>query len=84
MRLLSILFWFLLGLIVAASVAIGWYFSDSILRPQPYSLLEEFEIVDVAEGAVILPEPPNDAQFANTRREGVFNLIWENGYGRLG
>ena len=84
MRLLAILFWFLLGLIVAAAAAIGWYFSDSILKPQPYTLLEEFEIIAVAEGQVTLPEPPNDAQFANTRREGVFNLLWHDGYGRLG
>ena len=84
MRLLSILFWFLLGLFVAAAAAIGWYFSDSILKPQPYSLLEEFEIIDAREGLVVLPEPPSDAQFANTRREGVFNLLWEDGYGNLG
>jgi pimeloyl-ACP methyl ester carboxylesterase len=63
---------------------VAWYFSDSILIPQPYSLLPEFEVIAADADTVTLPLPPNNKQFADTARAGTYNLIWEGGYGRLG
>jgi hypothetical protein len=72
-------------LIIAAAVfALLWYFSSQLLVPQPYSLQPEFKILEVSENTVTLPAPPNKNQFANTLREGRYNLLWENGYGELG
>lgn len=64
--------------------AVAWYFSDAILVPQPYSLLPEFEVLAADADTVTLPLAPNGRQFADTAREGTYNLIWEGGYGRLG
>jgi pimeloyl-ACP methyl ester carboxylesterase len=74
----------LLVLIVVGIGAIGWIFSNDILVPQPYTLQSEFTIVDTDPGSVTLPLPPNDRQFADTRQEGRFALIWEGGAGLLG
>jgi uncharacterized protein len=62
---------------------VAWYFSDSILIPQPYGLMPEFEVIASDTTTVTLPLPPSDAQFADTTRKGVYNLLWEGGYGRL-
>lgn len=74
----------LLILIVAGVLASGWYFSSAILVPEPYGLKPEFEILAANGDTVTLPAPPNDRQFADTRRTGVYNLLWQDGYGRLG
>lgn len=71
-------------LVLAAVLAVGWVFSNSILKPLPYGLMDEFEILAVSPGEVTLPLPPNGKQFANTLRTGRFNLLWEGGYGHLG
>jgi len=84
MRILLAVVLFLLLVAVVALAILGWLYSNRILVPQPYGLLPEFEVLDVAEGTVTLPAPPSDAQFADTRREGVYNLLWQGGYGRLG
>jgi uncharacterized protein len=67
---------FFLALALVGLVAVGWIFSNSILQVQPYSLQPEFEILEATPTTVTLPEPPNDNQFADTRREGVYNLRW--------
>jgi uncharacterized protein len=69
---------FFAALALVGLVAVGWMFSNSILKVQPYRLQPEFNITDVTETTVILPEPPNENQFANTRREGIYNLRWDN------
>ena len=71
-------------LVLAAIFAIGWSFSNVILKPVPYGLFPEFDIIAVDGNSVTLPVPPNTNQFANTRREGRFGLLWEGGYGELG
>lgn len=76
--------WLIFLLLLAAAVAIGWYFSNSILVPQPYGLMPEFEILAVAEGQVVLPAPSTSAQFADTRRSGTYGLLWGEGHGLLG
>jgi len=63
---------------------VAWYFSNSILIPQPYSLLPEFEVIAADADTVTLPLPPNNKQFADTARAGTYNLIWQGGHGRLG
>lgn len=89
-RLLLSIVLFFVALALVGLAAVGWIFSSSILQVQPYSLQPEFIITDVTETTVILPEPPSENQFANTRREGVYNLLWgtaegeKTGYGRLG
>jgi uncharacterized protein len=89
-RLLISIVLFFLALALVGLVAVGWIFSSSILNVEPYSLQPEFIITDVTQTTVTLPEPPNDRQFADTRREGVYNLRWgtaqgeTTGYGRLG
>lgn len=77
-RLLISIVLFFVALALVGLVAVGWIFSNSILQVQPYSLQPEFEILGVTATAVTLPEPPNDNQFADTRRDGVYNLRWGN------
>ena len=76
---------FVLAVLAAAAVgAIGWAFSNRILVPADYSLMPEFEVIAVAGDRVTLPAVDDPAQFARVRKEGVFNLLYEDGYGRLG
>lgn len=86
-RLRRVLAWLVAVLMLlggGAVAGIAWYFSNSILIPQPYSLMPEFEVIDADESSVTLPLPPNGKQFSDTARAGTYNLIWEGGYGRLG
>lgn len=79
--------WLAILVVVALAgivVYIGWFFSNSILVPQPYGLMEEFKIIDATDSTVTLPVPANRHQFADTRKVGTYNLLWESGYGRLG
>ena len=72
-------------ILIGALAAIGWYLSDRFLVPAPYRLMPEFEIIAAEDGTVVLPAPPDrPRQFARTRVEGVYNLLWDGGYGRLG
>lgn len=72
-------------LLSVGTVAVGWYFSSQFLTPAPYALMPEFEVTASEAGRVTLPAPtPQPPQFARTRVEGVYNLLWEHGYGRLG
>jgi uncharacterized protein len=75
-RLLISLGLFFGALALAGLAAVGWLFSNSILQVQPYGLQSEFEILGVTTTTVTLPEPPNTNQFADTRREGIYNLRW--------
>jgi uncharacterized protein len=75
-RLLISIIFFFVALALVGLVAVGWVFSNSILQVQPYGLQPEFEILEVTATTITLPEPPNENQFANTRREGVYNLRW--------
>jgi hypothetical protein len=77
-RLLISIVLFFVALALVGLVAIGWIFSNSILRVEPYSLQSEFEILGATLITVTLPEPPNDNQFADTRRKGTYNLRWGN------
>ncbi len=61
-----------------------WRFSEAILKPEPYTLMPEFKIIDYKENEVSLPQPPNKKQFANTKAQGEYLLMWPNGMGRLG
>lgn len=78
-------------LAAAALVWLGWYVSDGILVPKPYGLMAEFEIIDVkpdegGDGAylVVLPVSGQPSQFSDVRKQGAYNLLWQDGYGRLG
>lgn len=87
----------IVGFVVVAVVlmlgigAVGWVLSDRVLVPSPYSLMPEFELIDVApagDGAfdVTLPVPEGERpiQHARTAVEGRYGLLWEDGAGRLG
>jgi uncharacterized protein len=67
---------FFVALALVGLVAVGWIFSNSILQVQPYGLQPEFEILEITPTTITLPEPPNENQFADTRREGTYNLRW--------
>ncbi len=73
----------LFALAAGLSVAL-WLGSDQLLVPQGYRLLPEFTVLAYEAGKVTLPAPPSQAQFADTRREGTYGLLWQTGYGRLG
>jgi uncharacterized protein len=75
-RLLISIVLFFVALALVGLAAVGWIFSNSILQVQPYALQPEFEILGVTPTTITLPEPPNENQFADTRREGVYNLRW--------
>jgi pimeloyl-ACP methyl ester carboxylesterase len=74
----------LVVLIVVGLGAVGWIFSNDILVPKPYGLQSEFDIVSATSDTVTLPLPPNENQFADTRKDGLFTLIWDGGVGMLG
>lgn len=78
--------WFLVIILFSILVlgAISWYFSNQILVPKPYSLMPEFEILAISKETVTLPILNSKRQFADTRRLGKYNLLWEDGYGSLG
>lgn len=61
-----------------------WVGSSVLLVPRDYRLRPEFTVVDFDDGTVTLPAPTSAAQFANTRKEGAFGLLWRSGYGHLG
>ena len=77
-------------LIIGGALALGWVMSNRYLVPKPYSLMPEFEISHVEEDSpgegliVTLPVPPDPSQFSETGKDGIYNLLWEGGYGRLG
>lgn len=71
-------------LVLGAAFAVGWYFSGQVLIPQPYSLQAEFKILSTTPTTVTLPVINSPRQFANTRLQGQYNLLWQEGYGRLG
>lgn len=72
----------LVVLLVAAALA--WHGSSLLIVPRPYALMPEFTVVGYEGGVVRLPAPPSPRQFADTRREGVYGLLWPGGHGRLG
>jgi pimeloyl-ACP methyl ester carboxylesterase len=74
----------ILSIIVLALVLVGWHFSNHVLVPKPYTLMPEFTVLQTGDGNVTLPLPSREEQFADTLRTGVYNLLWEGGYGRLG
>lgn len=74
----------LLLVLLGGAFGLGWYVSGSILTPQPYGLMPEFEILAVGEGSVTLPEPDSPAQFDDTLAQGRYGLVWEGGSGLLG
>ena len=85
MRIGMIVLMVLVAVVILGLVAGGWYFSSQFLVPRPYGLMPEFEIVAAEGGTVTLPAPPpSPPQFARTRAEGRYNLIWDGGYGPLG
>ncbi len=70
--------------LILVFVGVGWYYSNQILIPKPYSLMPEFKILEINKETVTLPILDSKAQFADTRRLGKYNLLWEGGYGSLG
>jgi hypothetical protein len=71
-------------LLVAGLAAALWTATSALLVPRPYRLMPQFRVVDHVDGKVTLPAPTSKAQFADTRKEGAFGLVWEGGYGHLG
>lgn len=72
-------------LLVATALGfVGWFISGMILVPAPYSLMPEFEIVAVDDGAVTMPVVEDGNQFADTAKAGTYGLVWQDGYGALG
>ncbi|CAN5508826.1 alpha/beta fold hydrolase [soil metagenome] len=71
-----ILKWLVLTGILLVSVAaltVGWHFSSRILAVESPAFRPEFEILEVLEGAVVLPRTER------TGRQGLYGLRWENG-----
>ena len=71
-------------LVACVVAALAWHGSSLLLVPRPYTLMPEFEVLACGDGTVTLPAPPRDRQLADTRREGVYGLLWAGGHGRLG
>ncbi len=61
-----------------------WAGSSVLLVPRDYRLMPEFTVLGFDDGTVTLPAPTSAAQFADTRKEGSFGLLWRAGYGHLG
>ena len=74
----------IVALLLAAVVGVGWYFSNTILVPQPYGLMPEFQIISAEPGSVTLPLPVSDSLYAATLKEGRYALLWNGGHGVLG
>ena len=78
-----------LVVLAAALFAVGWVFSSRVIVPQPYSLMPEFDVVDVAQDgggvlSVTVPVVAAPAHHADTLVEGVYGLLWEGGHAALG
>lgn len=84
MNLAIILSLIIIVLVALAVFLIGWYFANRILVPEAYDLFPEFTILEVTTDTVTLPAPQSRRQFANTRREGRYGIIWDGGYAELG
>ena len=79
----------ILLLLLAGLTVLLWVMSNRFLVPEPYALKPEFELGTVAQGQageyeVALPVLENPNQFAEVDKDGIFNLLWEDGYGSLG
>lgn len=91
MKMLLTILFILVALAVAGALAVGWVMSNRFLVPKPYSLMPEFEVLAVErsgspnEGVIVsLPLSEEPTQFSATDKEGVYNLVWRDGHGRLG
>jgi pimeloyl-ACP methyl ester carboxylesterase len=84
MKLAIVLGLVVVALAVLAVMLVGWHFAKRILLPEAYELFPEFTILEVAADTVTLPAPQSRRQFANTRREGRYGLLWDGGYAELG
>jgi len=73
-----------LALILAVLLVVVWRGSSLLLVPRPYALMPEFTVLACDAGTVTLPAPRGRRQFADTRRRGVYGLLWGDGHGRLG
>jgi hypothetical protein len=71
------------ALLVGLAVAL-WTGSSLLLVPREYGLMPEFTVLDYQDGEVTLPAPTSRAQFADTRKQGSFGLLWGTGHGHLG
>jgi alpha-beta hydrolase superfamily lysophospholipase len=88
----TVFLWVLMpvALIGAAVVAVGWIMSNRFLVPKPYLLMPEFQILAVDDdasngGAVVtLPVADEPTQFSDVAKEGIYDLLWQDGHGRLG
>ncbi len=70
--------------LILVFLVFGWHYSNQILVPKPYSLMPEFKILAISGETVTLPILNSKAQFADTKRLGKYNLLWEDGYCSLG
>lgn len=70
--------------LIAGLAAAIWAASSALLVPRPYRLMPKFRVLDNADGKVTLPAPASAGQFADTRKQGAFGLVWDGGYGHLG
>ena len=74
-----------LGTLLMLVVGVSWALSSRFMVPAPYRLRPEFRVIDARDGRVTLPPPAPDANvFGDTRRRGVYGLLWGGGNGRLG
>ena len=76
-------------LLLAGLTALLWVMSNRFLVPEPYALKPEFELGTVTQAQageyeVALPVLENPNQFAEVDKDGIFHLLWEDGYGSLG
>lgn len=69
--------------VLLAVLAMAWRGSSLLLVPRPYALMPEFTVLGYSDGRVTLPPPSSERQFADTRRQGVYGLLWTGGHGRL-
>jgi pimeloyl-ACP methyl ester carboxylesterase len=70
-------------LLASGLFAVGWVFSNRFLVPEPYSLQPEFTVLGSDADTVTLPAGIL-TQYGDATKDGVYGLLWEGGYGRLG
>ena len=71
-------------LVLIIAIGGGWYFSNLILKPEPYAFNPAFKLQAVTQNQVTLPNARKTNRLADTEKAGTYGLWYENGYGLLG
>ena len=76
-------------LLAVAGLAVGgWHYSDQLrqgaLEPDRNPPEPDLEVIDLLDSRVALRPMPGTGKEGDWTKEGVYGLVWEDGYGQVG